>query len=376
MIVALGCASWGASPARAGWVTSIEASNPLNWFPFEETSGGTFADHGREPLVGVADPGAESPVVNVPGLVGKAVEFNGLNDRIVLNGNPVSGDWTAEFIVKRTTSSPTSAKLLRGAPFELPGSSLDLEQFNGTKQVGYTEFGAKNHVFEPGYSTPADAFVHLVYQRIGDQMKLYVDGQLEGTGKKTVDMPRFQLGDNTNESILAVLDEMVLYDRALSKAEINTHFRATSEPDTLLGDTNGDQTVGLGDFAVLKANFGRTWTSFGDANLDGIVDDKDIAALKVDYGKPVGGDNDLNGDGRVDIGDFVTLKQGMGTRLGVAIGDLNGDGAVNISDFGLLKQQFGVNGAAAVPEPAALLTALQAALLAGLMAMRRRWPRR
>ena len=34
----------------------------------------------------------------------------------------------------------------------------------------------------------------------------------------------------------------------------------------------------------------------------------------------VGGPNDLNGDGRVDVGDFVILKQGLGSRLGAAIG--------------------------------------------------------
>ena len=73
--LALGCAAVAPATARAGWITSIEASAPLNWLPFEETTGDTFADLGSDPLTGKADPGSNGPVLNVPGLVGKAVQF-------------------------------------------------------------------------------------------------------------------------------------------------------------------------------------------------------------------------------------------------------------------------------------------------------------
>lgn len=370
--LALACAVATPAPTQAGWITSIQASDPLNWLPFEEIAGDTFADLGSDPLSGKADPGANGPVLNVPGLVGKAVQFNGVNDRIVLSGSPVGGPWTAEFIIKRTGSTPSSSKLLRGAPFVIPGSALELEQYPRTHQVGFTEFGQANFLFDQAYGTPANEFVHLVFRRDAAGMSLFVDGDLKGTSGAWVDLPRFQLGDESGESILAMLDEVVLYDRALSKAEINTHFRSVSEPATLLGDANGDQAVNLNDFGILKSNFGRTWSSYGDVNQDGAVDDKDVLSLKGDYGKTVGGPNDLNGDGRVDVGDFVILKQGLGSRLGAAIGDLNGDGTVNLGDFGLLKQQFGRTGAAAVPEPATLLAALEGLCLLILAARCRR----
>ncbi len=369
----LGCAAAAPATAQAGWITSIEASAPLNWLPFEETTGDTFADLGSDPLSGRADPGSNGPVLNVPGLVGKAVQFNGIDDRIVLDGAPVGGNWTAEFIIKKTGSTPSSSKLLRGAPFVLPGSALELDQFYLTHQVGFTEFGQVNYLFDSGYSAPVNEFIHLVFRRDEAGMSLFVNGELKGTSSASVDLPRFQIGDNSNESILAVLDEAVLYNRPLSKAEINSHYQAITAPDTLLGDANGDHKVDLTDFAFVKSSFGRTWASYGDINQDGVVNDKDVAALQADYGKTQSGDSDLNGDGRIDVGDFVVLKSGLGSQLGPAIGDLNGDGAVDLGDFGLLKRQFGQTSgvAAAVPEPATWLAALQALALCGLAAWRR-----
>ena len=64
---------------------------------------------------------------------------------------------------------------------------------------------------------------------------------------------------------------------------------------------------------------------------------------------------DANGDGSVDLQDFGLLKANFGTTGGAtwAMGDFNGDGNVDLQDFGLLKANFGTGGAA-VPEPATL----------------------
>ena len=64
---------------------------------------------------------------------------------------------------------------------------------------------------------------------------------------------------------------------------------------------------------------------------------------------------DANGDGSVDLQDFGLLKANFGVTGGAtwAQGDFNGDGNVDLQDFGLLKANFGTDGAA-VPEPATL----------------------
>jgi hypothetical protein len=60
---------------------------------------------------------------------------------------------------------------------------------------------------------------------------------------------------------------------------------------------------------------------------------------------------DVNLDGTVDLGDFGILKANFGQGARRTGGDLDGDSVVNLTDFGILKTNFG-DTTAAVPEPA------------------------
>jgi acetyl esterase/lipase len=84
---------------------------------------------------------------------------------------------------------------------------------------------------------------------------------------------------------------------------------------------------------------------------------------------------DANGDGSVNLSDFLVLRRNFGSSGGFDDGDFNGDGTVNLSDFLILRRNFGgppdagMNAfAAAVPEPAGLLSVG----LLGLLLTRRR----
>jgi hypothetical protein len=83
---------------------------------------------------------------------------------------------------------------------------------------------------------------------------------------------------------------------------------------------------------------------------------------------------DFNGDLTVNLDDFGVLKQNFGRHAGPAEGNTDFDRHVDLNDFGVLKENFGrtfspegVPLSAAVPEPGALALALVAAgvLLAG-----------
>ena len=59
--------------------------------------------------------------------------------------------------------------------------------------------------------------------------------------------------------------------------------------DRLAGDANGDGSVTIADFAILRANFGTSGSSFemGDFNEDGSVTIADFAILRANFGSSV-----------------------------------------------------------------------------------------
>jgi len=66
-----------------------------------------------------------------------------------------------------------------------------------------------------------------------------------------IELSRYHLGDPPAEDApFAVLDEIVIYDRALSPAEIRNHFEAIPEPSTLVLLCIG--AVGLVAFALRR----------------------------------------------------------------------------------------------------------------------------
>ena len=79
-----------------------------------------------------------------------------------------------------------------------------------------------------------DEWIHLVYvNRTGSGIDLYMNGELAGHHPSNIALPRDQIGswsDTIPESPLAIIDEVVLYDRALSPIEISAHFALVPEP--------------------------------------------------------------------------------------------------------------------------------------------------
>jgi hypothetical protein len=238
--LALACFAWSvctliaASSSYAGWLSTIQASAPLNWYRLDETIGNTAIDYGSGGLHGTYGSGAENPVRGALGLVGGAIELDGDRDAIRLGGSALTGDWTAEFVVKRT-GTKLSSILIRGAPFALPTSALKLEQYPDRRQLGFTEFAVGDFTFNPAVATLLDEWHHVVYVKTSSGTTLYLDGELGGANTATVSLSRDHLGSYADsETPLAVLDEVVLYNRALSPQEIEAHALAVPEPATVV----------------------------------------------------------------------------------------------------------------------------------------------
>jgi hypothetical protein len=215
------------------WNAAITASNPLNWYRFDELSGSVAIDYGSQGLNGVYGAGTLDATRGLPGRAGGAVQF-GNQSTVFLSGADLAGDWSAEFVVKRTGSKRSSV-LIRGIPFAFPSQALKLEQFNETHQVGYTKYGIIDATFSPAATAPLNEWVHLVYvnRAADDRISLYVNGALAGTRIDHFPLSRDQIGswsDTIPESPLAIIDEVALYSRALSGGEISQHAAVIPEP--------------------------------------------------------------------------------------------------------------------------------------------------
>jgi hypothetical protein len=126
IITAMALTLLTALEARADWNSTVASSNPLNWYRLDELTGNVAVDYGSEGLNGTYGSGVNAPARGAIGPVGGAVAFDGDRKNILLAGSTLTGDWSAEFILKKT-GSKFSAELIRGAPLEFPSSHLKLE---------------------------------------------------------------------------------------------------------------------------------------------------------------------------------------------------------------------------------------------------------
>jgi len=220
------------SPVCANWSSTIAASNPLNWYRLDEISGSIAYDYGSEGLNATyGAPGYQSPSLGVPGLVGTAVEFKNGAEIIVLNGANLTGNWSAEFILKKTAQKDSQALLTDLNGFE--AFALKLEQWWNTHQLGYTEYGVGDYLFSPSATAPLGQFIDLVYVKKADGVQLYINGILKGSNSTPISLPRYSVS-NGLDPLFAILDEIIIYDRALSPDEIVSHFASIPEPSTIL----------------------------------------------------------------------------------------------------------------------------------------------
>ena len=225
--------------ANADWVATIASSNPLNWYRLDELSGATAIDHGSQGLNGIYGTGVNAPTRGIPTPTGIGVSFDGDQDSIKLGGSVLTGDWSAEFIVERYAAKRSSV-LMRGAAFDFPSTALKLEQWDNTGEVGFTQYGVTDVTFSPSVVAPIGQFIDLVYVKNSIGMKAYLNGALAGVSNSTISLSRYQIGDDVspalvtlgNESPFMLLNEAVIYDRALDPTEIRNHFAAVPEPPT------------------------------------------------------------------------------------------------------------------------------------------------
>lgn len=214
------------------------------WYPFDEVSGTTAVNRrGPSPIANLLN----SPT-HVPGKVGYALKFDGLNDvarSTTPHPNIGLGDFSIDFwmntssstgthhvLEKRTRPAKVLANIL-GYAVAITNGKLLLQIGNGSTVGG----GYTNYVSNP--SSVADGVWHHVAVTVSrtdpNGIKFYVDGALKSTAD-----PTNRQGDLSNTALLTIgedtfgivsrykgiLDELEIFSRALTPAEVSSIYAA------------------------------------------------------------------------------------------------------------------------------------------------------
>ncbi len=244
----------------AEWEAAINSANPLHWYKFDETTGTYCVDSGSAGLGGNYD-GVSLAQEGYFG-AGTAVRFDrSQQNRVNLTGGTdLDTSWTVEYIVK---NMKPAAAYDGQALHDSDSTSVRLAGWTSLAEVGFTLYVDEDYRFTPEEGLtledlviPVGEWMHLTWRRDdagGTQM--FFNGKLVGTSTDSVAFPRLRIGGRGGgpyDWLDAVLDESVVFGRALTDAEIIAHAAAAglagfsaNNPSPANGAFNEDTWVSL-----------------------------------------------------------------------------------------------------------------------------------
>jgi hypothetical protein len=218
---------------QADWETAITAANPLHWYKFDETSGTDCIDSGSGKLNGKYD----GPTPGQAGFFGSTsaatfTRVGGTNTAVFTGAANLTGQWTVEYVVMSTKAAAANDSM---ALHDSDTTSIRLAGWTSIGEVGFTLYGVADYQFTPaaGYTlqnlvAPQNEWIHLTFRRDGSGTQVFINGELMGTSTSSVDLPQLRIGGRgagPADWLQGVLDEAVVYNRALSDQDILAHAK-------------------------------------------------------------------------------------------------------------------------------------------------------
>ncbi len=201
----------------------VEQPGPIASWNFDEGSGTIAADG-----TGGGNTGQVDGASWTEGYAGNALEFDGIDDRVLLGTGPsLEGltDFTALAMVRTTATSDGILIQQRNGGY----NGEYILKVNADGRVNFWMYGDSRYQFN---ITSAEAihdgqWHHLAAGRNGDDGFLYIDGQLAATGSGSVVNLRSNIATgigadirDNNQYFRGAIDEVAIYDFALSGEEI------------------------------------------------------------------------------------------------------------------------------------------------------------
>lgn len=169
---------------------------------------------------------------SVAGQVKNAIQFDGVDDYIEVEDNESldfgTGDFTIEMTVKMDTPHNGEFVAKISEDYDSPGFEI---YYSLSRIYFWLWDGGDNEAFLSIQKSIFDNEYHKIeFERVGDLLKCYVDGNLEGEvdgadavgNINTAENLRFGT-DMGSYNFKGLLDEVRIYNRALSVEEIRRH---------------------------------------------------------------------------------------------------------------------------------------------------------
>lgn len=211
-------------------------------YSFEEVSGSTVVD-----ASGKGNHGRIKEATRVTGKFGQALSFDGINDWVTVNSASsldLTNGMTLEAWVYPTAAMNSWRSVLLKE--QAGGLAYALYAHSDSNQpvASINIIGDQN--LAGGATLTANTWVHLVATYDGVTERLYVNGTQVAskaqTGSMTVSTGALRIGGNSvwSEYFKGYIDEVRVYNRALTASEIKTDMTTavavSSPPNRLLGD--------------------------------------------------------------------------------------------------------------------------------------------
>ena len=265
----------GQSTSTATVRVSVFFSDGCYWFPFNQTSGLSTEEAGggaTASLVGFTN----DPAQWVAGKFNRALQFDGITNEVVINGFTGISGTNARTVCAWVKTAETNNSMGIVSWGDLPsGEKWSLLVQNTTVPLGSlrVEIGYGNTVGSTPVNDGQWHHVACVLDSLpapqSTDIKLYVDGQPDAISGgalaaiNTAALNDVLIGcDLQGRFFNGVLDEVQVYNRALSAAEIAALYNATAQsavdwyrryfgdaPLNWNADDDGDGTTRLGEYA-------------------------------------------------------------------------------------------------------------------------------
>ncbi|GAA4427550.1 hypothetical protein GCM10023148_31290 [Actinokineospora soli] len=259
--------SWSDGGARAHDIT-VGAGTTTYRATFERTDAGDpslvaaygFDEGGGASLLdrsGNGHTGALSGPVWTAGRTGGGLSFDGVNDWVTVADGPkldLTNRMTLSAWVRPTSSAGWRTAVMKE---RAGGLSYALYPAGFNQPSGYLGIGGDVAVTGPS-TLPVNAWSHVAFTYDGAVMRLYVNGTQVATAAQTgsaaVSSSPLRLGGNSvwGEWFAGVMDDVRVYNRALSAAEVAADRDTPVSADTVAPSAPGSLTAtgGLGAVAL------------------------------------------------------------------------------------------------------------------------------